>query len=139
MEALSLVLAGVVAFGVWLAQLERTKRRLRMVLFNDIQQWRETLLLIDDFFTHLQTALERKEAKRFYYRASDFSAYHHMLPQIHLLNDREIVAIASFYEYCKIMESDILGTMDTLRQWEELFNREQGIDDRRQAIALFGL
>ena len=139
MKILLLVIGGVVAFCVWLAQSHRTKKRVRLVLYNDIQKWRQTVILMGDFFQNLKASLERKEAKRFDFRMSDFPVYYHMLPQIHLFSEHEIDVITSFYEYYKTLEGDILGTSDTLRQWAEIQKENKEIDDKRRAIALYGL
>lgn len=139
MKILLLIIGGVVTFSVWFAQSYRTKKRVRLVLYNDIQKWRQTLTLMGDFFQNLKAAIERKEAKRFDFRMSDFLVYYHMLPQIHLFNEHEIDVITSFYEYYKTLEGDVLGTSDTLRQWAEIQKENKEIDDKRRAIALYGL
>ena len=139
MKIVLLIIGGVVAFSVWLAQSYKTRRRVRLVLYNDIQKWRQTLILMGDFFQNLKTALKRKEAKRFDFRRSDFPVYYHMLPQIHLFSEHEIDVITSFYEYYKTLEGDVVGTSDTLRQWDEILKEGKEIDDKRRAIALFGL
>jgi len=139
MEILLIFIGGVVTFAVWLAQSFRTRRKVKLVLYNDIQKWRQTLVLMGDFFQNLKSAIEHKEAKRFDFRFSDFPVYYHMLPQIHLFSEHEIDVITSFYEYYKTLEGDIIGTSDTLRQWAEIYKEKKEVDDKRRAIALYGL
>ena len=130
---------GLVAFVVWMKQQLHTRNQVRRVLVHDVREHRHTLILMANFFEGLQERIQRKEAKKFHFRNTDFAVYHGLIPQIPLLNEKEVDVITAFYETYKVFEGIVLALSDTLRQWDDLRAQDEEISDFSIQAASYAL